>query len=173
VNAEQVLDEVEQVGDILEVPEPIRLVDTEKITAISAAITDFFRDKPKNGKRVPWISTSNRKLLPKDLRDIYTSIRRFFSNKVWYAGGPIPEELLYTKNNFHLLNNIALIDALELAYDSIEACQTLARTKYRKDVEVLLTLRILHECERKNIPQDHIGGLILIYFDLCEKVVLL
>lgn len=150
-----------------------RVVDQAKISAINQAINEFFKGRDRNAQRNEWFSPSKCCLIPTRLREITNSISVFFRDKKWYAGGVIPEELLYTKRNYRLINNIALLDAVELAYDSIETGRALAKTKYEKDVEIDITLSVLHECEQNNIPQDHIGGLLVLYLELCEKVVLL
>jgi hypothetical protein len=57
--------------------------------------------------------------IPLKLKPIEKSITDFFQDKHWHIGGTIPSELLYTKNNFYLINNISLINAIDLGYCSI------------------------------------------------------
>lgn len=149
-----------------------RPVNHEKIESVGRAIEEFFKGRNKNIKRVEWFSPKNTHI-PPILRDISNSIGTFFSDKKWYNGGSIPDELLYTKTNFRLINRITIADAIKLAYDSINVGKTLVKTGYSQNGEMYLTLRILQDCGKKHIPQDYIGGLLLLYLELCEKVVLL
>ena len=149
-----------------------RIVDQAKISATNKAINSFFRGRSKNAQRHEWF-TPSRCLIPESLREITNAIGKFFVEKAWYAGGSIPDELLYTKRNYHLINNISLLEAVELCYDSIEEGKSLSKSGYEPDCEIEITLGILRECHRRGIPQEHIAGLLVLYFELCEKVVLL
>ena len=108
-----------------------------------------------------------------EIRDIEGSIKTFFKDKSWYCGGPIPQNLLYTERNFRLIENVDLNQSVELGYKSICRAKSLAKTKYCKKCEVDICLKVIRDCEKKHIPQDHIGGLFLLYLELCEKVELL
>lgn len=136
-------------------------------------IADFFRGRTKNARGEEWFRPSENKVMPQKVREITKALETFFSKKRWYNGGPIPDELLYTKRNYHLMNNITLLDAVEIDYDSIDECKTLAKTPYKKNVEIAITMRVIRECEKKHVPQDYIAGCLLLYLELCEKVVLL
>lgn len=141
----------------------------EKISAVNIAIDAFFRDCACNEQKTEWFSPSV-KIVPPALREISTSLSTFFKGRSWSCGGPIPEELIYTKRNFRLINNIALVDALDLAYDRVGKCRHLAKTSYRKNVEVGITLKTIKACHDIGIPRDYVGGLLLLYLELCEKV---
>lgn len=130
-------------------------------------IGEFFRGKK-------WYNNhSGVNGVPRELRDIHSSIQRFFHGKDWHCGGPIPVERLYNERNFRLLNNISLSEAIEIGYNSIARMKMLAKTKYTRNADTKICLKVLYECEHKNIPQDHIAGLFLLYLELCEKVELL
>lgn len=129
---------------------------------INLIIQDFFDDKPRNAKGFPWFSSEEKKFLPDEMRETYSSLRKFFRKKSWHLGGKIPDELLFTRGNFHLLQNISLVESVELIYDSVEG-------KYEKNKDILLTLKVIRDCERKGIQQEHIGGILLLYFTLCEN----
>lgn len=144
-----------------------------RVSLKNQEIGRFFNGKPKNSQRIEWVDLSIPRALPIGVREIRDSLATFFAKKQWYAGGPIPPELLYTKRNFHLVNNVALLDAIEIGYRSIERSSVLAKTKYKKNVDTNLALRVIRWCERSGIMQDHIGGLFLLYLELCEKVALL
>lgn len=147
-----------------------KIVDRTEPSVVNLVINEFFEGRAKNSRGEEWFSPADNPILPKDIRDIYESLNVFFRKKEWYVGGPIPDELLYTKRNFKLINNIALLDAVEWAYKAIEQGKFLAKTGYKKNVEITITLRIMHDCERKDVRQDHIGGIIVLYLELCERV---
>lgn len=147
-------------------------MEVSKSDTVNKAINEFFRGRPKNSQGYEWFNPKDC-LVHTKLRDICDSLTKFFSNRYWYNGGRVPCDLLYTKRNFRLCNNITVVDALDLAYDCIKQAKQLAKTTYRKNVEIALALKIIHECEGKDIPQDYIGGLFLLYLELCERVVLL
>src|SRR6185369_4086379 len=95
---------------------------TAEESFINKEIEKFFLDKPRNSKGISWFSSKCKHLLPDELKEHYLSIRKFFRKKSWHCGGPIPEELLYTQSNFHLLQNISLPEATDLAYEWMEEC---------------------------------------------------
>jgi len=143
----------------------------EAITAANKTINAFFIGKPLNSKRIAWFNPDDEKLPEGVISEFTKSIQVFFKERKWYNGGPVPYELLYTSEFFHLINNVALLDAVEMAYKGIDRQKAMAQTVYKKNIDIAITLGILHECESKNIPQDHIGGLLLMYLILCERVV--
>lgn len=129
---------------------------------INVIIKDYFDDKPLNGQGVAYI-TSDEKFVPRELRDIFRYLKLIFRKKSWYLGGSIPEELIYNQNNFHLLQNISLKESVDFIHgldDKVPAV---------KEVVVKI-IKIIHECERKGIQQEYIGGILLLYFILCENL---
>ena len=152
-----------------------KVVSEEQVTANNTAITTFFQGKDTNSKREEWYNPDFLESpLPPGVVAIFAkSITTYFSDKRWYGGGPIPYEMLYTIRNFRLINNIALIDALELALKSVKDQKFMAQSKVKKKDQEPFLLKIIRDCERKRIPQDHIGGLLIMYLELCERVVVL
>ena len=114
-----------------------------------------------------------RKMKPGVVKNIYMTLKLYFRRKSWHAGGPVPDEVLFTERNFRLVNNISFLTAVDLAYRSIAETKSLARTTYSKDCDIKMCLRFLRECARLDIPQEHKGGLFLLYLEICEKVDLL
>ena len=108
-----------------------------------------------------------------NIRDIYRSLYIFFRKKSWYCGGPVPGEILYTKEHFRLLDRIDLVSAIDIGYLSIMKTGKLAKTLFSEHIDTKLCLKVTRECEREKILQVHIGGLFLLYLKLCEKVELL
>lgn len=146
----------------------------QKVSAANRRINEFFQVFPLNVNGDHWFSPGDKRVIvPGHLREIAVSIDMFFLDKSWHAGGQIPDELLHNKRNYKLINNATLIDALDLAYKCIAVCRTLAKTGYQRNADVRVAIRVIHECERHGIPQDYIGGMLLLYLELCEKVELL
>ncbi len=153
-----------------------RRATVDEITAANKTINSFFAGRSQIYKKVAWFNPEEDTPLGV-ISEIKNSLKAYFKERKWFNGGSIPDELLYTAENFHLINNISLMEAVEMAYTQIGEQKTLAQTPYKKTnglpVEVAIALKHLHECESKNIPQDHIGGLLILYLMLCERVVLL
>lgn len=135
-------------------------------------IDRFFRGLNK-GPSGYWLNPADDLDWPPEVRSIYKSMNRFFRDKKWHNGGPIPNELLYTKKNFHLVNNLSLIDAIDFAYEAIAKCRNLAKTAYRKNVDIVITMKVINQCIERGVQGDHRGGILILYLDLCERVVLL
>lgn len=145
------------------------MAEENEISLINKEITSFFSGCPENYQREPWFSPEEKFLLPEELKDLFYSLRKFFKTKNWYNGGPIPDELIYTRRNFRLLQNVSLFEAVGLAYESIAK----SPKSNNKNYDLITTIKVLRNCEKKKIKQEYIGGLLLLYLELCEKVVLL
>lgn len=100
-------------------------------------------------------------------------IKKFFRSEWWWMGGRVPEAVLLSDRNLRIVRNIDLIDAVDIGYAALERTEELARTDKSPNVDIKLCMRVLRKCERLEIPQNYIGGMFLLYLDLCEKVVLL
>lgn len=108
--------------------------------------------------------------MTKEFKQAHNSIETFFNNKSWYCGGPIPKNLLFHKENYKVVSKISFSTAIDIAYRSMDKAKYLARTKKEKKFDIKLVLKTIYECHKLNIKQEHIGGILLIYLQLCEKV---
>jgi hypothetical protein len=103
-------------------------------------------------------------------------IRRFFRKQKWPIGGPIPEELLYNPKNLKYLSNCTnsttgLIDAVDLAYLAFDRAKLTGRDKYQRDnIGGRLLPKIFHACARRGVPQNYVGGILLIYLEVIERL---
>lgn len=113
--------------------------------------------------------------LPKELEPIYDSLDTFFADKAWHLGGKIPPRLIFNHNNFRIVNNISLENAIKIAYRSLERASYLCMSKKPvvKNTDIKLCLKIIKDCEIKGIPYLYIGGMLILYLKLCEKVEIL
>lgn len=105
-----------------------------------------------------------------NIQYIYQALNKFFfgtshlKRLSWCNGGAIPGWLIFTCKNFHLLNNISIVDAFKVAYPKIR--DVLAE----KNGDIKLWLRTIYRCGKLGIEQEFLGGLFLLYCELCEKV---
>lgn len=136
---------------------------------INKQIERFFADKSVNAKGVRWFSPEQKIKVPECIREHYLSLRSFFRKKNWHCGGSIPPELIYTQTNFHLIQNISLSEAIDLAYEAIDKCKNDVIWMH-KNADVLNVLKVIKECEKKGIQQEHIAGILLLYLKLCVNV---
>lgn len=115
-----------------------------------------------------------RKLTPQDPNyEVSQSINAFFCRRRWHNGGPIPPNLLHTKANYNLVRNINLVQAIDIGYKAIAdhlAKGPLARTRGVKHADIYLVTRVMRACEKVGVQQEHIGGIFLLYLELCERV---
>jgi hypothetical protein len=104
------------------------------------------------------------------LDQMYRGIKEFFSDKSWYCGGPVPESTLYSLRSFRLVRNLPLEKALDIGFKGIKKAKLSCPAKYSKNSDTELSMKLLRECGRRNIPQEYIGGLFILYLELCEKI---
>ena len=98
---------------------------------------------------------------------IFEAIDKMFSNESFYCGGPIPQYALKDPANVGLLG-MELVLAIDIAHNALEKSKGLAKTKYTKKIGQKLIPKIIHNCESKNIRQEFIGGMMLLYLELVE-----
>jgi|SRR5581483_10422727 len=110
----------------------------------------------------------------KDNEIIIYCLNKFFEDKSWHCGGNIPKKLLINERNIRLLRNADMITAVDIGYDAIERFRRsgryMAETLYRGEYDVDLCLKIINEGQRLCIPQHYVGGIFLLYLELCEGV---
>ncbi len=103
-----------------------------------------------------------------ELLDQGKRIKRKFSPPSWHVGGQIPKAHLFRPENVTLLG-IDLIPAVDIIYRGLEGVRILAKTKYNEKYGwIPLIPKVLHACERRNIPQNFAPGIMLMYCELCE-----
>jgi hypothetical protein len=95
------------------------------------------------------------------------AVERMFENEHFYCGGPIPNYAIKDPENVKLLN-IKLTQSVDIAHEALGRVNKLAKSKYRPRMGERLIPKIIHMCEEKNLQQEMIGGLILLYLELVE-----
>lgn len=118
--------------------------------------------------------------------EVHSSIAKFFDGLKWHSGGPIPEIALFNETNYKLVRKVELENAISIADASImrhwvKRKEQMARTKIDlanldkkvvNKVRTSIAMKVIKRCEKLNISKDNIGGLLLLYLHLCEKVAL-
>jgi len=106
------------------------------------------------------------------------AIKDFFAELHWAIGGKIPENILLKDKYLNLIRNIEFNDAIDACYSLInkhaQHSGFFARSgPYVEDLEISMCLYVVHRAGELHIPQGYIGGIFLIYLELCEGVKLL
>ncbi len=97
----------------------------------------------------------------------YEAIIKFFTPQKYYCGGPIPRHLLAVPKNIPVLK-IELAEAISIAHAALDRVRVLAKSKYHPKIGQQLIPKIIHATHGYNIRKEMIGGLILMYLELCE-----
>lgn len=103
-------------------------------------------------------------------------IRRFFRKQKWPIGGSVPEELLFNPKNVEYLEGYknkdkGLVHAVNVAYAAFEQAKLAGRDKYqKKNIGQYLIPRILHACGRRGVPRNYVGGVMLVYLEVIERL---
>lgn len=108
----------------------------------------------------------------KDLRKFaLESLRIFFEDKSWFAGGPIPERDLFSEESVMTLLRTPFNDT---TFDFIhENCLSkIPQPKWFKDEgiswSVTFLLELLSMMKSLGLPKDFQPGLTLLYFKFCK-----
>lgn len=96
-------------------------------------------------------------------------IKRFFSDKKMHYGGPIPEKLITSHNYLKLVANAEIGPCVDRAYEVLKDCPINCESTdgFVAD-DIRLVISIIRKCYKKQIPQNFVGGLILMYLEFCE-----
>lgn len=127
-------------------------------------------------------------MLVYDINDGITSVYRkkaqecmekFFNNKEYFCGGPIPKHKLYNKRMYDLVIHTDSETGIDFFYSILEKNKKedgnihlynrIIKTK-EKGVsgEIRFYLSLLKECASLKIDKLFRGGIILLYLSLCE-----
>jgi hypothetical protein len=85
-------------------------------------------------------------------------IKSFFAKESFCWGGPIPQKTLFSAENVELVLTTTIIDGVDRIYNSQGFSE---ETKQR-------VLDVLNLCGKRWMPKHLAGGLMLMYFTLCE-----
>lgn len=95
--------------------------------------------------------------MPKELNSIRKSLSDFFADQDWHAGGEIPDEVLFTKTNFFILNNISLINAIDLAYCCVAFDEAKFHIRNHNAEKAAEKLKEVYEQNKSSVVREQIG----------------
>jgi hypothetical protein len=128
------------------------------------------KDRLENGSPIPFQGSS--KAFMKRLQlETWVSLRRFFAEKKFHAGGPIPVSHLFTQQNFNWVVSTPFGDGIDMCYELLGKCKICPPPgfDYEKiDWEVYFILSLLNETQRCRIPPHLQAGVMVLYFKICQ-----
>lgn len=100
-------------------------------------------------------------------------ILNFFADKEMYCGGSIPTRMLLTPRNISLVMNSSVEATLGKIYEYIEPhFKQLSADSGLIAEDVKLVISILKQCSNAGIPKEFATGILVIYLEHCEGLVL-
>lgn len=90
-------------------------------------------------------------------------IRKFFQDKKFHCGGPIPTGHLYSDESVSIVINNKFANGIDRCY---EALATIRRAPAH--VNEMLLLTTLEQVRKHSIPKRFQAGLILLYLKFCK-----
>ncbi len=103
------------------------------------------------------------------------AIKTFFKGLNWVIGGAVPNRVMTSDKYLNLIRQIDLNNALDLGYPLIvnhgkKVGQFARSGPYVEDIEITMSLYVLYRCASLHVPQGYVGGIFLMYLELCEGV---
>lgn len=98
----------------------------------------------------------------------------FFHEKQMYCGGPISAKFLHTPTYIDQVLNIEISIATQIVYLAmeIENGEPYVPTLGGVSDDVQWVITFLRHCESLKVPPCFIGGLMLMYIELCEGIII-
>lgn len=85
-------------------------------------------------------------------------MKLFFKNKTMNYGGPIPDNILYSRENVELVKRLDSVCSIDIAFEQIGYSK---KSRHR-------LLNLFQECRKNGIPKSYAGGISLLYLEICE-----
>lgn len=95
------------------------------------------------------------------------ALLNFFEDKEWYCGGKIPKSELINCRTISTVCNTDIVSAVTMVYPLLDGDEC---TDDKIPSDVQLVIELIMECARKKIPRCFVGGIIVVYLELCEGV---
>lgn len=96
-------------------------------------------------------------------------IERFFKDKTFHCGGPIPRNSLYSEQSINLVLGTEFCVGIDQCY---EAISTLRKPRNYNDEtiewDIGIVLSLINEARSMEIPKDFQAGIMLLYLKLCK-----
>lgn len=139
------------------------------IAAANAAI-EGNKEQGENGPEIYAENISLAKLRVKAIK----YMKLFFSTKQLHCGGPISDRILLSKRNMFLVLHCSLEFVVPHIYQAmaingcVSECDDDDDEARRGDVEWVVAF--LDRCGIERVPPKFIGGLMVMYMELCEGI---
>ena len=148
-----------------------------KIDMEDDEIVDDIEDSPS----FPQVDEELLDTLKGDCKELAKScIHQFFEGKTMHCGGVIPKSTLESESYVDLVLHCSVCDGTDIVYDALAAAsaETIQRVMNKlgvcsckhgfEDANILLTIH--RQCKAKGIHKVFVGGLTIMYLELCLGV---
>lgn len=127
------------------------------------------KERLANGSPIPFKPDS--KAFMKRLQlETWVSLRRFFSDKKFHAGGSIPLAHLFTQQNL-AWSVRPFVQSVDLCYDLFQRSKIAPPVGFdhaEVDWEIYYVNNLLSEVQHCHIPPYLQGGIMVLYFKICH-----
>lgn len=123
-----------------------------------------------NGSPLPFREDSKAFLKRLQL-ETWVSLKRFFADKKFHAGGPIPYAHLFTQQNFRRVVSTSFNKGIDLCYELFDNCHIAAPVGFDHesiDWDVYYILNLLEDIQRFRVPPHLQPGVMVLYFKICH-----
>lgn len=104
--------------------------------------------------------------------DYYSKAKRhmiqFFENKTTCEGNPISMDRLLTTDNIEMVASASIEEAMEIIYSAISCDDIDDDDSGLIGDDVKIVLSALKRCSEARVPQEFVGGMTLLYLELCK-----
>lgn len=95
-------------------------------------------------------------------------IKKFFEDKEWFCGGPIPNSELSSKSAINVVIGTEFSNGIDTLYTILKDKNLLQNN----NKDILFALKVLRDTKEKGIPKVFQAGMMLLYLKYCKGVVL-
>lgn len=99
-------------------------------------------------------------------------IIKFFAGREMHYGGPIPANVITNDKNVNILLNVDISTAAIITYAAMEVNNGFPYPVAMGGIsdDVRWVIAFIKNCAAKNVPDCFVGGLMLIYLEVCEGI---
>jgi len=104
-------------------------------------------------------------------QETWLALGSFFTDKRFYAGGPIPARYLYSQDNFRRVVSTPFHAGIDLCYDLFQECEIQKPICFDDeaiDWDIYYMLNLLADARRCRVPIHLQPGVMVVYFKICH-----
>lgn len=102
-------------------------------------------------------------------RDARTYIERFFADKTWHCGGPIPLNQLYSEQSVHIVMSTEFGEGIDICYKVLKQCPPPSDFDHRLiNWDTYCMINLITEIRSYGIPKPLQSGMMLLYLKFCK-----